>query len=115
MVPALGFGIRPRVPRMRPRRPDLAHHLRRGDGHVELEPAALDLGDHVVEADVVGAGLLGQTRAVAFGEDQDAHCLAQACRQQDGAAHLLVGVARVNAQADVHLDGARRTSGTRSA
>ena len=39
-VPSFGFGMRPRVPRILPRRPTLRHHVRRRDGGVEVEEAA---------------------------------------------------------------------------
>jgi len=85
---------------------DLAHDLRGRDRHVELEPPALNLGDDVIEAHIVRAGLFRQACAVAFRKNQDAHGLAQPCGQQDGAAHLLIGMARVDAQTEMHLDGA---------
>ena len=84
---------------------DRAHHVRRRDGDVEVEDALLDLLGEVVGADDVGAGLLGLARLVALGEHGDAHLLAGAVRQHGGAAHDLVGVAHVDAETEVDLDG----------
>src|SRR5687768_78963 len=84
---------------------DHRHHVRRGDGDVEVREAlVLDALGEVVRAHVVGAGLLGLARLVALGEDGDLDVLAQAVRQRDRAAQLLVGVADVQPGADVHLD-----------
>ena len=55
--------------------------------------------------DDVGAGLLRLARFVALGEDGDAHLLAGAVRQHGGAAHDLVGVAHVDAEAKMDFDG----------
>src|SRR5262249_38223035 len=52
----------------------------------------------------VGACVLRFARLVAFGEDGDTHVLAGAVRQHDRPAQLLVGVADVQAEPEVHLD-----------
>jgi hypothetical protein len=83
---------------------DEAHHVGRGDDRVEVEPAALDLRDHVLAADHVRAGLLGLFDLLALRDDEHAHRLADAVRQHDRAAHQLVGLARVNAQPHRQLD-----------
>src|SRR3954452_9769906 len=84
--------------------PDDRHEVRRRDGHVEVGEAALDALGEVLGAHDVGAGLLGLARLVALGEDGDGDVLAQTVGQRDGAAQLLVGVADVEARADVDLD-----------
>ena len=84
---------------------DLGHLIRRRDRGVEVQEAALDLFDQVVAADDVGAGGLGLLGLVADGEHRDADGLTGAVRQVDGAAHHLVGLTRVDAQPDGHLDG----------
>ena len=56
-------------------------------------------------ADAVGPGLLGLAGAVALGEDDDAHGAPGAGGEDDGAPHLLIGVAGVDAQAEVGLHG----------
>ena len=84
---------------------DQRHHVRRGDGHVEVELARLDLGGEVVGADEVGAGLAGLRGGLAGGEHGDADVLAGARRQGDGAAHHLVGLAGIDAEAHGHVDG----------
>jgi len=53
----------------------------------------------------VGPGLLGLAGGVALGEDRDRHVPAEPVRQANGAAQLLVGVAHVQAGADVALHG----------
>ena len=89
---------------MRPELADHRHHVRRRDGHVEVGEAALDALGQVLGANDVGAGLLGLARLVALGEHGDGHLLAEPVRQRDRAAQLLLGVADVQAGADMHLD-----------
>src|SRR3954447_25684222 len=84
---------------------DDAHHVGRRDGDVEVGEALLDPLREVVGADHVRAGLLRLARLVALREHGDAHVAAGAVRQRDGAAELLVGVADVEAEVEVHLDG----------
>src|SRR5262249_20617140 len=68
-------------------------------------PALLDAGGDVVSPDEVRAGLLGLARLVALGEDEHALGLAGAVRQHQRPADLLVGVADVDAELEVRLDG----------
>ena len=79
IVPDLGLGMRPRRPRMRPSLPDHAHHVRRRDRDVELEPAGLDALGEVVAADLVGAGRERFLGLVALGEHDDADVLPVPC------------------------------------
>src|SRR5215212_9660736 len=83
---------------------DEAHHVGRGDDGVEVEPAALDAVDDVLAAGHVGAGLFGLLDLLALRDDEHADGLADAVRQHDGAAHELVGLARVDAQPHRQLD-----------
>jgi hypothetical protein len=62
---------------------DDRHHVRRGDGDVEVVEALLDLLGQVLAADDVGSGLLGLTRLVALGEHGDLDLLAQAVGERD--------------------------------
>ena len=62
-------------------------------------------GREVGRADDVRAGLLGLLGLLALGEDGDAHLLAGAVREHQRPAQLLVGVADVQPEAEVHLDG----------
>ncbi|KAF5045292.1 hypothetical protein DSECCO2_482760 [anaerobic digester metagenome] len=87
---------------------DLAHgrhHVRGGHGFVEVQEAALDLFDQVVAAGEVGAGLAGLGLLVALAEGEHAHVLAQAMGQRHRAAHHLVGILGVDAQAQGHVNG----------
>src|SRR5919198_4026756 len=84
---------------------DDAHLVRRRDGHVEVVEAALDPRREVGRADDVRSGLFGLARLVTLGEDGDAHVAAGAVREHERAAQLLVGVADVQAEPEVDLDG----------
>src|SRR4051812_33788346 len=83
----------------------LGHLVGGGDRGVEVEETALDLLDEVVAADDVGACGFGLCGLVANGEHRDAGRLTRAVRQVDGAAHQLVGLARIDAEPDGDLDG----------
>ena len=83
---------------------DVAHLVGGRDRHVEVGEAALDLRGEIGGADDVRTGLLGFARLVALGEHGDADALAGAVREHQRAAELLVGVAHVQAQAEVRLD-----------
>ena len=80
------------------------HHVRSGDGDIEIAEALLDALGQVLAADEVGPGLLGLAGLVALGEGRHLDLLAQTVRQGDRAPQLLVGVAHVQAGADVQLD-----------
>ena len=60
-------------------------------------------------ADLVGAGAQRLLGLLALGEDGDADDLAGAVREDDRAADHLVGVARIDAEAEVGLDRRRRS------
>src|SRR5690606_18533259 len=64
-----------------------------------------DAVDDLLAGHEVGAGRFGRRQAVALGDGEHADRLAGAVRQGDGAAHVLVGLARVDAEAEVRLDG----------
>src|SRR5579871_6605031 len=83
---------------------DVPHLVRRGDRDVEVGETFLDPLREIGGTDDVGAGLLRLARLVALGEDGDAHLLAAAVREHERAAQLLVGVADVEPEAEVHLD-----------
>ena len=89
--------------------PDHPHHVGGGDDGVELQPAALDLLGQLLAADEVRARLFGLAHLVAGREHQDAQRLAGAVRQHHGAAHHLVGVLGIDAQAHGHVERSRRT------
>src|SRR3569832_601761 len=84
---------------------DLHHHVRRRDEGIELEPVLLgDLLDVLVRARVVGAGLEGLPRLVRLRDHEHALRLAGATGHDDRAADHLVGVLRVDAEADRGVD-----------
>src|SRR5439155_13077715 len=85
--------------------PHLAHHVRGGDGDVEVHEATLDPFDQVVGAHDVGTRLPRLRGGRAGGEHRDADRLAAAGGQGDGAPHHLVGLAGVDAEAGGQLDG----------
>ena len=84
---------------------DLAHEVRGGEGHVELEPARTRPSRRDRRRPPRRRPREGFLGLVALGEDGDAHELAGAVGQHDGAAHHLVGVPRVDAQPHVGLHG----------
>ena len=84
---------------------DLGHLIRCGDRGVEVQEAALDLLDQVVAADDVGSCGGGLFGLVTDREHRDTGRLTGAVRQIYGAAHHLVGLARVDAEPDRDLDG----------
>ena len=104
MVPDLGFGIRPRRPRMRPSLPTMPimSGVARATSN-SSQPASMRLTRSSPPTSSAPAleRLLG---LVALGEDDDPDGLADAMRQHDRAAHHLVRVAGIDAEADVGLD-----------
>ena len=86
-----------------PEATDGAHHVRRREGDVEVEPAGLDSLGQVLAADFVRSGAERLLRLFALGEHDGANALARAVGQDDRATDHLVGMARVHAKADVSL------------
>ena len=80
------------------------HHVRGGDGLVELQPAAFDLLHEVVAADDFSPRVPGLFFLLAFGEDQDPHLDACAMRQHNGSPHHLIGSLRIDAETKSHFD-----------
>ncbi len=104
-VPAFGFGIRPLGAEHAAQAADNAHHVRRGDNHVKLKKFSFwmrSIRSSRLRYRRRRHGSL--VRLGALGENSDAHVLAGAVRRPI-APHLLVGMAGVNAQLDVQLDG----------
>ena len=83
----------------------LAHHVRGGHGGIEVGPTVGDLGDQLVAAHEVGAGLLCLGHVVTLGEDDHAGGLTGSVRQVHGATHHLIGLAGVDREAQGDLDG----------
>ena len=91
------------APQNPPQPANFGHYLRDGQAHVEPQPAAFNLGDKVVVAHIVGAGLPGDVGGFAIGEHQHPYLLAQAVGQHGHAAHLLLGMAHVGVGAQVYF------------
>src|SRR5436190_3625311 len=100
----LGVGHLAGGPEDAPEAADHGHHVRRGDGHVEVVKALLDPFGQVVATHDVGARLFGLAHLLALREDGDLDVLAKAVGQGDRSAQLLVGVADVEPRAYVNLD-----------
>ena len=83
---------------------DGAHHVGRRHDGVEVHETALDLLDHLLAADHVGAGRLGFLLLLAAGNREHPLALAEPVWQYDGAAHHLVGVLRVDAEPQRQVD-----------
>jgi len=75
------------------------------DRQLEIHLAGLYLLGQVFGPDDIGARFLGLLRLVALGEDGDPNRLAGAVRQGDYTAHVLIGMARIDAQVHGDLDG----------
>ena len=83
---------------------DNAHHVGRGNRYVEIEPAALNLRNQIIGADIIRAGRFSFLSFFARHECQNFFRLADTVRQDNRAANLLVGIFRVNAKANMHFD-----------
>src|SRR3954468_16911727 len=92
---------------------DGAHEVGRRDGYVEVGEALVDPVGQILRADEISAGLLGGAGAVAVGEHRDGDVLSQAVGKRQGAAQLLLGMAHVDAEAQVHLNGLVELRGRR--
>ena len=103
-VPTFGFGIFPDGPRIRPRRPTIG--IMSGVAIAtskSVKPSSTRLARS--SAPTKSAPASGRlARRVALGEDGDRDVAAEPVGQRDRAAQLLVGVAHVQAGADVDLD-----------
>ena len=85
---------------------DDTHHVGGRHDDVEVKPVLLgDLLHQLHAAGIVGAGSQSLVELGVLGEDQHLAGLAGAVGQDDGAAHLLVGVTGVNTQLDVDFHG----------
>src|ERR1700724_3035106 len=80
------------------------HHVGGGDAAVEIDLTALHLLDQVLRADHVRTRRLGFLGLGAAREHADPQGAAGAVRQGHHAAHHLIGMARVDAEIDRHLD-----------
>ena len=84
--------------------PHRSHHVRCSDDGVEIRPAfALNLGDHVFAAYVIGSSFGSFALLVTRGDHQDLLRFPQAVRQHHGTADHLVGVLGIDPQAHVQF------------
>ncbi len=102
-VPVFGFGIRPRGPSTLPSLPTARIMSGRRNHGVEIHEAALDLVDQLLAADHVGARFGRFLLLLAAGDRQHALALAEAVRKDDRAAHHLVRVLGIDAEAERHV------------
>ena len=87
-------------------RSDLAHEVRGGDGHVEVQEALVpDPGDQVVGADDVGTGAPGLGGLLAGGEHGHPHVRPVPDGKRQRAPDDLVGLAGVDPEPHGQLDG----------
>ncbi len=84
---------------------DHAHHVLRCQGHVEIEPAALDFLDKIVAAREIGAGFFGFGDVIALTKHHDPDYLANAVRQGHAAAYHLIVLRRVDSKGHMNFDG----------
>src|SRR5207249_2340802 len=74
-----------------------AHHVRRRHYRIEIQPAALDLVDHVLATNKIGAGFFSFFDLFTLRDYQNSLRSAEAVWQNERAAHELIGFARINA------------------
>ena len=104
-VPVFGFGIRPRGPSTLPSRPTA--RIMSGVATTASKSVQPPMIFSTISSPptIVGAGFLRFLLLVAAGDGQDALGLAEAVRQDDRAAHHLVGVLGIDAEPMGQLDG----------
>src|SRR3954447_3670733 len=100
----LGVRHQPARPEHTTQAADERHHVRRGDGQVEIHVALLDCFGQIVGTDDVGSGVTGLLRSLAGCEHGDADVLTGSFRQRNSATDHLIGLARVYAQPDGDID-----------
>ena len=83
---------------------NFSHHLRRSNRCVEIDLAALDVSDQVIGADDICASFFCCTSSVALSEDRNANGLTRAVRKAHRTAKLLICLARIKVQTNVHID-----------
>ena len=107
-VPAFGFGMRPRGPSTRPSWPSWP--IWSGVAISTSKSSQPSLIFWMYSAPTKSAPAASRfTRLVADGDDEHANRLAGARRQHDGAAHDLIGVTRIDAEAHARPRPSRRT------
>jgi len=84
--------------------PDRSHHIRRGDGLIETEPAALNFFQQFVIASEIGTGIKGFFFFLAFCKNEHLDLFADPVRQNHTSPNHLIRMPGVNAQSnsDIH-------------
>ena len=102
---ALGIGHQPARAEDAPQPPDLPHHIGRGYRHVKIRPPAIDPLHEVFRAHEIRARSFGLGGGLALGKNRNAHGFSQAVGQNDRAAHELVRLPGIDAEAKREFDG----------
>src|SRR5919201_516953 len=93
---------------------DDAHLVGCGDRDVEVVEAFVDPRGEITGPDHISARLLRLARLLPLGEDGDTRLATRPVRQHQRAAQLLLGVAHVQAEVEVRLDGLVELRGFRA-
>src|SRR5688500_9178462 len=83
---------------------DRAHHVRRGDDRIEVDPTTLDLLHDLVTSDDVCTGFLRLTLLFALGNHEHALGLAGSVRKHGRPADHLIGVLGIDTEKHRQLD-----------
>ncbi len=85
---------------------NFGHHIGGGDRHIEISPAAGDLGDHfIVIGNKIRSTFTSFGGAFALSEDHYANCLTQTVWQHNYITNLLVSLAWIKTSAHVYFNG----------
>ena len=81
-----------------------AHHIRSRDTDIEIKPVLrLNFLHKLLCAHIIRAGIFCFFYLIALGKNQNTNSLACAMRQNHGASHLLIRMARIHTQANGEL------------
>src|SRR5690606_20021807 len=89
----------------------LCHDVGHGDDDVNIGPPAFDLGDIVVQSDIIGTGLPGFFLLVGRTKYQYLYLLARPVRQSHHTPDHLIRFAGIHTQTDVQVHGSVKFTG----